>query len=99
MAQPIEAETLRDWLDAQQPVTVPDIRNDEDYEQWSIPGSLHLNAYEARVALVSGVSVQITGKSISRPLLSHGVRRWRRYARPISGSARPHLRVMWSTSE
>jgi glyoxylase-like metal-dependent hydrolase (beta-lactamase superfamily II) len=47
MAKQIEAETLRDWLDAQQPVTVLDIRNDEDYAQWSIPGSMHLNAYEA----------------------------------------------------
>jgi glyoxylase-like metal-dependent hydrolase (beta-lactamase superfamily II) len=47
MAKQIEAETLRDWLDAQQPVTVLDIRTDEDYAQWSIPGSMHLNAYEA----------------------------------------------------
>jgi glyoxylase-like metal-dependent hydrolase (beta-lactamase superfamily II) len=47
MAKQIEAETLRDWLDAQQPVTVLDIRSDEDYAQWSIPGSMHLNAYEA----------------------------------------------------
>jgi rhodanese-related sulfurtransferase len=42
MAKQIEAETLRDWLDAQQPVTVLDIRCDEDYAQWSIPGSVHL---------------------------------------------------------
>jgi glyoxylase-like metal-dependent hydrolase (beta-lactamase superfamily II) len=47
MAKQIEAETLRDWLDAQQPVTVLDIRNDEDHAQWSIPGSMHLNVYEA----------------------------------------------------
>ena len=47
MAKQIEAETLRAWLDAQQPVTVLDIRTDEDRAQWAIPGSLHLNAYEA----------------------------------------------------
>ena len=47
MAKQIEAETLREWLDAQQPVTVLDIRTDEDRAQWAIPGSLHLNAYEA----------------------------------------------------
>jgi len=47
MAKQIQAETLRDWLDAQQPVTVLDIRNDEDHAQWSIPGSMHLNVYEA----------------------------------------------------
>lgn len=47
MGKQIEAETLRDWLDAKQPVTLLDIRTDEDYAQWSIPGSMHLNAYEA----------------------------------------------------
>jgi len=47
MAKQIQAETLRDWLDAQEPVTVLDIRNDEDYAQWAIPGSLHLNVYES----------------------------------------------------
>jgi len=47
MAEQIQAETLRDWLDAQEPVTVLDIRNDEDYAQWAIPGSLHLNVYES----------------------------------------------------
>jgi len=47
MTKQIEAETLREWLDAQQPVTVLDIRTDEDRAQWAIPGSLHLNAYEA----------------------------------------------------
>jgi glyoxylase-like metal-dependent hydrolase (beta-lactamase superfamily II) len=47
MTKEIEAETLRQWLDAQQPVTVLDIRTDDDRAQWAIPGSLHLNAYEA----------------------------------------------------
>jgi glyoxylase-like metal-dependent hydrolase (beta-lactamase superfamily II)/rhodanese-related sulfurtransferase len=43
----IEAETLRTWLDEKRPVTVVDVRSDEDREQWSIPGSVHINAYEA----------------------------------------------------
>lgn len=47
MTRQIEAETLRVWLDAQQPVTVLDIRRDEDRAQWAIPGSVHLDAYEA----------------------------------------------------
>lgn len=47
MAKQVEAETLRDWLEGQRPVTVLDIRSDEDYAQWSIPGSVHVNAYEA----------------------------------------------------
>lgn len=47
MVKQIEAETLREWLDAQQPVTVLDIRTDEDRAQWAIPGSIHLDTYEA----------------------------------------------------
>ena len=47
MSTQIEAPTLRDWLDAHEPVTVVDIRTDDDYAQWAIPGSLHVNAYEA----------------------------------------------------
>lgn len=47
MTKQIETHTLREWLDAQQPVTVLDIRTDDDRAQWAIPGSLHVNAYEA----------------------------------------------------
>jgi glyoxylase-like metal-dependent hydrolase (beta-lactamase superfamily II)/rhodanese-related sulfurtransferase len=47
MRQQVDAETLREWLEARQPVTVLDIRTDDDRAQWAIPGSLHLNAYEA----------------------------------------------------
>jgi glyoxylase-like metal-dependent hydrolase (beta-lactamase superfamily II) len=47
MTKQIETSTLRDWLDAQQPVTVLDIRTDEDRAQWAIPGSRHVNAYDA----------------------------------------------------
>jgi glyoxylase-like metal-dependent hydrolase (beta-lactamase superfamily II) len=55
MTKQIEAKTLRDWLDNQQPVTVVDIRTDEDHAQWAIPGSLHINAYEALRNGQSGV--------------------------------------------
>jgi glyoxylase-like metal-dependent hydrolase (beta-lactamase superfamily II) len=47
MAKQIETGTLRNWLDTQHPVTVLDIRTDDDRAQWTIPGSLHVNAYEA----------------------------------------------------
>jgi rhodanese-related sulfurtransferase len=47
MSKQIDAETLREWLDRQEPVTVLDIRTDDDYAQWAIPGSVHVNAYEA----------------------------------------------------
>jgi len=38
----IEADALRDGLEAQQPVTVVDIRTDDDYAQWAIPGKTHV---------------------------------------------------------
>jgi len=47
MSKAIETNTLRDWLESHQPVTVLDVRGDEDRAQWAIPGSLHINAYEA----------------------------------------------------
>jgi glyoxylase-like metal-dependent hydrolase (beta-lactamase superfamily II) len=47
MSRQVEALTLRDWLEAHEPVTVVDIRTDDDYAQWAIPGSLHVDAYEA----------------------------------------------------
>jgi glyoxylase-like metal-dependent hydrolase (beta-lactamase superfamily II)/rhodanese-related sulfurtransferase len=47
MTNTIETNTLRDWLEARQPLVVLDVRGDEDRAQWAIPGSLHINAYEA----------------------------------------------------
>ncbi|HEY7334392.1 MAG TPA: rhodanese-like domain-containing protein [Bryobacteraceae bacterium] len=41
----ITVETLRDWLAEHKPVTVLDVRAQEDRDQWSIPGSIHVNAY------------------------------------------------------
>jgi glyoxylase-like metal-dependent hydrolase (beta-lactamase superfamily II)/rhodanese-related sulfurtransferase len=47
MPEHVQASTLREWLEKRRPVTVLDVRSDEDRLQWSIPGSLHINAYEA----------------------------------------------------
>lgn len=47
MTKQIDVDTLRGWLEENRAVTVLDIRTDEDRGQWAIPGSLHLNAYEA----------------------------------------------------
>jgi glyoxylase-like metal-dependent hydrolase (beta-lactamase superfamily II)/rhodanese-related sulfurtransferase len=47
MPRHTDAETLRTWLEEKRPVTVLDVRSDEDREQWSIPGSVHINAYES----------------------------------------------------
>jgi rhodanese-related sulfurtransferase len=47
MVEHVDRETLREWLDTGHPVTVVDVRSDADRTQWSIPGSLHINAYDA----------------------------------------------------
>ena len=43
----IDVDTLRKWLAEGRPVTVLDVRAEEDRAQWSIPGSLHVDAYSA----------------------------------------------------
>lgn len=43
----IRMETLRQWMEKKQPVVVLDVRPTEQRDEWSIPGSLHINAYEA----------------------------------------------------
>ena len=43
----IAVETLRAWLDAGEPVIVVDVRPMHERVEWAIPGSLHIDAYEA----------------------------------------------------
>ncbi len=43
----ISVETLRAWLEEGHPVTLLDVRPPTEYVEWSIPGSLHVDAYEA----------------------------------------------------
>jgi len=43
----VDVETLQEWLAEGRPLTVLDIRTPEDRAQWSIPGSIHVNAYDA----------------------------------------------------
>jgi glyoxylase-like metal-dependent hydrolase (beta-lactamase superfamily II)/rhodanese-related sulfurtransferase len=47
MGERIDAGTLREWLTTGRPVTVLDIRKGEDRAQWWIPGSVHIDAYDA----------------------------------------------------
>ena len=60
MTKHIDTETLREWLDAPVPVTVLDIRSDEDRAQWAIPGSVHVNAYEALRSGHAGALADLT---------------------------------------
>ena len=43
----VDVETLRGWLERREDVTVLDVRNSEDRTEWSIPGSVHFDAYDA----------------------------------------------------
>ncbi len=45
--QTIDPETLRRWLAEGRRVTILDIRKAADRAEWSIPGSIHLDAYDA----------------------------------------------------
>src|SRR6266498_2333669 len=63
----IDANTLREWLAEGRPVTVLDVRSGEDRAQWSIPGSLHIDAYaalkEGRSGALDGIILP-TGRPI-----------------------------------
>jgi glyoxylase-like metal-dependent hydrolase (beta-lactamase superfamily II) len=43
----IDVEALRDLLDRGQPITVLDIRRKGERAEWAIPGSVHVDAYDA----------------------------------------------------
>src|SRR5881275_2080650 len=43
----ISVETLRTWLEEGRPVTIIDVRPMAQRVEWAIPGSLHVDAYEA----------------------------------------------------
>lgn len=79
----IEAETLREWLDAQRPVTLLDVRTDDDRAQWAIPGSVHVNAYEALRE----------GRPGAQTRRSRAIARWSPFAMPVA-SARPPRRSL-----
>jgi glyoxylase-like metal-dependent hydrolase (beta-lactamase superfamily II)/rhodanese-related sulfurtransferase len=43
----IAVDTLRAWLEEQQPVAILDVRSQQDFAEWFIPGSIHVDAYDA----------------------------------------------------
>jgi rhodanese-related sulfurtransferase len=66
MTTQIDTDTLRGWLDTHQPVTVLDIRTDDERAQWTIPGSVHVNAYNALRAGIPAPSPMRHSRSIGR---------------------------------
>jgi glyoxylase-like metal-dependent hydrolase (beta-lactamase superfamily II)/rhodanese-related sulfurtransferase len=45
--QQIDVETLRTWLEEGRPLTILDVRPRQDCAEWCIPGSIHVDAYDA----------------------------------------------------
>src|SRR5271169_4120578 len=43
----VDVETLRRLMDGGAPVTVLDVRHSGERADWSIPGSIHVDAYDA----------------------------------------------------
>ena len=43
----VDSETLRQWIESGSPLSVLDVRPLKDRAEWSIPGSVHIDAYEA----------------------------------------------------
>jgi glyoxylase-like metal-dependent hydrolase (beta-lactamase superfamily II)/rhodanese-related sulfurtransferase len=43
----IDVETLRTWLEERRPVTILDVRPAAERAEWAIPGSLHVDVYDA----------------------------------------------------
>jgi len=54
MTTQIDTATLRLWLEEQRPVRLLDVRSADDREQWSIPGSVQVAAYESLKAGQAG---------------------------------------------
>jgi rhodanese-related sulfurtransferase len=105
----IGAMTLRDMLELGERVTVVDVRKGEDHAEWSIPGSVHLDAYDALNAgderamqgldLPEGAPVvTVCGHGRSSALAAEQLRRLGYQALSLEGGMKAWS-LAWNTAE
>jgi rhodanese-related sulfurtransferase len=105
----IGAITLRDMLELGERVTVVDVRKGEDRAEWAIPGSVHLDAYDALNAgderamqgldLPEGAPVvTVCGRGRSSALAAEQLRRLGYQALSLEGGMKAWS-LAWNTAE
>ncbi len=65
LVETIEADTLRQWLEEARTVVVLDVRPPDQRAEWTIPGSIHADVYQA---LKAGESVAFRELNLSRQI-------------------------------
>jgi len=105
----MDATTLRDMLERGERVTVVDVRKREDHAEWSIPGSLSFDVYDALNAdderamqgleLPEGVPVvTVCGRGRSSALAAEQLRRKGYEAFSLEGGMEAWS-LAWNTAE
>jgi rhodanese-related sulfurtransferase len=105
----IEAMTLRDMLERGERITVVDVRKGEDHAEWSIPGSVHLDAYDALNASDDGAMeglelpegapvVTVCGRGRSSAVAAEQLRRQGYEALSLEGGMKAWS-LIWNTAE
>jgi rhodanese-related sulfurtransferase len=105
----IEAMTLRDMLERGERVTVVDVRKGEDHAEWSIPGSVHVDANDALnsgderamegLELPEGAPVvTVCGRGRSSAVAAEQLRRQGYEALSLEGGMKAWS-LIWNTAE
>ena len=105
----IDAIVLRDMLERGERVTVVDVRKEEDHAEWSIPDSVHVDAYDALNAgderamegleLPEGVPVvTVCGRGRSSALAAEQLRRQGHEAFSLEGGMKAWS-LAWNAAE
>jgi rhodanese-related sulfurtransferase len=105
----IDVMTLRDMLERGERVTVVDVRKGEDHAEWSIPGSVHYEAYDALHAgderAMEGIElpegtpvVTVCGRGRSSAVAAEHLRRQGYEALSLRGGMKAWS-LAWNTAE